>query len=71
MDLSVAKICQEHDCQLSQQLAVELLGPEVKLVLGVLKSRLGYLYTHLWDGNLLAGFSSVAHWENEKNADML
>lgn len=26
MDLPVAEICQEHDCQHSQQLAVELLG---------------------------------------------
>lgn len=27
MDLPVAESCQEHDCQHSQQLAVELLGP--------------------------------------------
>lgn len=26
MDLPVAEICQEHDCQHCQQLAVELLG---------------------------------------------
>lgn len=43
----------------------------VKLVLAVLKSRLGYFYIRLWGCNLSAGFSSVAHWGNEKNANTL
>lgn len=37
----------------------------IKLVLAVLKSRLGNLCTCFWDGNLWAGFSTVAHGVEE------
>lgn len=37
----------------------------IKIVLAVLKSRLGNLCTCFWDGNLWAGFSTVAHGVEE------